>query len=108
MNKRLEKKLINNPTLPALPTQNQPHNPQTVSQTSLGMLHSLRELIARSNTKGELIKNLAQMNKPIFAVGLALIDGAAYERAHPHLLDLLDAITDDDKAIEALQGVIDA
>lgn len=72
------------------------------------MLHSLKALIARSNTKGDLIKNLAQMNKPIFAMGLALIDGASYERAHPHLLDLLDSMMNSEETMEALQGIIDA
>lgn len=96
-------KLDNNPTMPRLP---QPAQQDKV--TSLTILSFLMELIAHSETKGELIKQSAKINKPLLTMALAMIDAQTYENARPHLLDLLQQMKDNPDILKALDGVINA
>lgn len=107
MNAKLKRKLTNNPTLPSLPTQVIP--PPTTAHphpTSSEILSSLQTLIDHSDTKSKLVQEVAKTGKPVFALGMSLINDKTYSDARPHLLALIEAMQRHDDVLDALEGIL--
>ena len=100
MSRSLANSPQNNPLTPLQPP------PQTA--TSIATIHLLKELIARSDSKSALLKNLAKLNKPVLVLIVGMIQNGAYENSRDHLLTLLDEMSKNERIIQALDGISDA
>lgn len=109
MNKKLRDKLDNNPTLPALPTTPSEKTPTVDNHLqSLQMLHWLTGLLVRSESKPQLLKECAKLNKPVLLMGVAMIDEKAFQNARPYLIRMIERMSEDPEIVDALNKIINA
>lgn len=104
MKDRLMQKLGNNQTPPQIPQQSRPQKEQTSTQT----LFWLMELIAHSESKAELLKNLAKMKQPVLLLIVGMIETDRYQNARPHLITLLAEMSENERILQAMDGIQNA